>query len=66
MSYEGGQTSRPFILRAILGNLIPGGLAVAGTFYDSNGQPAALRGSFQQFDGFRQRQQQLDIKHIRE
>lgn len=57
---------KQFILGAMLGSLITGGLAVAGTFYDSKGQPAAPRGSVQQFDYFRQRQQQLDIKHMRE
>ena len=57
---------KQFILGIILGSLITGGLALAGTFYDSKGQPAAPRGSIQQFDYFRQRQQQLDIKHMRE
>ena len=55
-----------FILGALLGSFITGGLSVAGTFYDSNGQPAAPRGSVQQFDYFRQRQQQLDIQHMRD
>jgi len=55
-----------FILGALLGSFITVGLSVAGTFYDSNGQPAVPRGSVQQFDYFRQRQQQLDIKHMRE
>lgn len=57
---------KQFILGAILGSLVTGGLSVAGTYYDSKGQPAAPRGSVQQFDYFRQRQQQLDIKHMRE
>jgi hypothetical protein len=34
-----------FILGALLGSFITGGLSVAGTFYDSNGQPAALAGA---------------------
>ena len=55
-----------FILGIILGSLVTGGISLAGTFYDSQGQPAAPRGSVQQFDYFRQRQQQLDIKHMRE
>ena len=54
-----------FILGALLGSVITVGLSVASTFYDSNGQ-AASRGSVQLFDDFRQRQQQLDIKHMRE
>jgi len=57
---------KQFILGAMLGSLITGGLAVAGNLYDSKGQSAAPRGSVQQFDYFRQRQQQLDIKHMRE
>jgi hypothetical protein len=57
---------KKFILGMILGSLITGGLSLAGNFYDSKGQPAAPRGSVQQFDYFRQRQQQLDIKHMRE
>ncbi len=55
-----------FMVGAILGSLITGGLALAGTLYDSKGQPAAPSGSVQQFDYFRQRQQQLDIRHMRE
>jgi len=53
VSDAGGKTRRPFIQGAILGSLITGRLAVAGTFYDSNGQPAAPRGSAQQFDDIR-------------
>jgi hypothetical protein len=57
---------KQFLLGIMLGSLITSGLSLAGTFYDSQGQPAAPRGSVQQFDYFRQRQQQLDIKHMRE
>jgi hypothetical protein len=57
---------KQFVLGMIFGCLLTGGLSLAGTFYDSKGQPAAPRGSVQQFDYFRQRQQQLDIKHMRE
>lgn len=55
-----------FILGIILGCVLTGGLALAGTLYNSKGEPAAPRGSVQQFDYFRQRQQQLDLKHMRE
>jgi len=51
---------KPFILGAILGSLFTGGWALAGTLYDSKGQPAAPRGSIQQFDYFRQRQLFID------
>ena len=57
---------KQFILGTVFGSLVTGGFALAGNFYDSNGQPAAPRGSVQQFDYFRQWQQQLDIKHMRE
>lgn len=49
-----------FILGIILGSLVTGGISLAGTVYDSNGQPAAPRGSVQQFDYFRQRQLFID------
>jgi hypothetical protein len=46
--------------------LTTGSLATADTFNDSKGNVKAPRGSVQQFDYFRQREQQLDIKHMRE
>jgi hypothetical protein len=55
-----------FILGALFGSLITGGLSLAGSLYDSKGNVRAPSGSTQQFDYFRQRQQQLDIKHMRE
>ena len=57
---------KQFILGALFGIIITGGLSLAGSLYDSKGQPAAPRGSTQQFDYFRQRQQQMDINHMRE
>ena len=57
---------KQFILGMVLGSLVTGGLSLAGTLYDSKGQPATPRGSVQQFDYFRQRQQQLDIQHMRD
>lgn len=56
---------RQFILGTILGMLVMGVGAEAARFYDSNGAPAAPSGSVQQFDYFRQRQQQLDIGAMR-
>lgn len=53
------------ILGIILGSVLTGTLALAGSFYDSKGQPAAPRGSIQQFDYYRQRQQFLDLNAIR-
>ncbi|MBA5866401.1 MAG: hypothetical protein GDA67_06855 [Nitrospira sp. CR1.3] len=40
-------------------------LVGAANLYDSKGNVQAPRGSTQQFDYFRQRQQQLDIQHMR-
>jgi hypothetical protein len=57
---------KQFIVGAVVGSLITGTVVWAGNFYDSKGQPAAPRGSVQQFDYFRERQQQLDLKHMRE
>ena len=56
---------RNFTIGLLLGNLLAVTLVSAGTFYDSKGQPAAPRGSIQQFDYFRQRQQFLDTNAIR-
>jgi len=55
-----------FILGILVGSLVTGTVVGAGSFYDSKGQPSAPRGSVQQFDYFRQRQQQLDIQHMRD
>lgn len=54
-----------FILGILFGSLITGTVVGAGTFYDSKGQPAAPRGSIQQFDYFRQRQMFLDMSNMR-
>jgi len=54
-----------FLCGLIVGAVMLGSLSYAGQFYDSNGQPSAPSGSIQQFDYFRQRQQQLDIEHMR-
>jgi hypothetical protein len=56
---------RQLILGAIVGSLLTTGLGVAGTFYDSKGQPNAPRGSIQQQDYFRLREQFLDTQAIR-
>lgn len=57
---------KQFILGLLVGSMITGTVVGAGSFYNSKGEPSAPRGSTQQFDYFRQRQQQLDIKHMRE
>jgi hypothetical protein len=57
---------RGFLAGILLGILITGTVVKAGNFYDSKGNMAAPRGSQQQFDYFRQRQQQLDIQHMRD
>jgi len=57
---------KQFILGLLVGSMITGTVVGAGSFYDSKGNVRAPSGSVQQFDYFRQRQQQLDIKHMRE
>jgi hypothetical protein len=54
-----------FMLGVLTGSLLTGSLGLAGTFYDSKGQPSAPSGSIQQFDYFRQRQFFLDQSAIR-
>jgi hypothetical protein len=56
---------RNLVLGFVLSSLLTGSLGLAGTFYDSKGQPSAPRGSIQQFDYFRQRQFFLDQSAIR-
>jgi hypothetical protein len=57
---------KQFILGALFGSMITGTVVGAGSFYDSKGNVKAPSGSVQEFDYFRQRQQQLDINHMRE
>jgi hypothetical protein len=54
-----------FLLGVLTGSLFTGSLALAGTFYDRNGQPSNPRGSIQEFDYFRQRQLFLDASALR-
>ena len=56
---------KSFILGAIMGGVLTASFGLAGSMYDRDGQPAAPRGSVQQFDYFRQRQQFLDIQGLR-
>ena len=56
---------KQFTLGMLLGSLVTGTVVGAGSLYDSKGNVAAPRGSQQQFDYFRQRQQQLDISNMR-
>ena len=58
-------TMKQFTLGILFGSLITGTVVGAGSLYDSKGNVAAPRGSQQQFDYFRQRQQQLDISNMR-
>lgn len=55
---------RQFIGGIIVGAVMTGSLGLAG-MYDQKGQPSAPRGSVQQFDYFRERQQQLDVQALR-
>jgi hypothetical protein len=55
---------KQFTLGILFGSLVTGTVVGAGSL--SKGNVAAPRGSQQQFDYFRQRQQQLDIEHMRD
>ena len=63
---RGEHTMKQFTLGILFGSLVTGTVVGAGSLYDSKGNVAAPRGSQQQFDYFRQRQQQLDIQHMRD
>jgi hypothetical protein len=54
-----------FISGVMVGMALSGTVALAGSLYDSKGNPAGPRGSIQQLDYFRNRQQQLDVQHLR-
>jgi len=56
---------RQFILGIVIGATLTGGLVSAGNFYNKDGSLNAPGGSQKSFDYFRQRQQQLDISHMR-
>lgn len=56
---------RQFIVGMFIGSVITGTAVGAGNLYDSKGNVQAPRGSTQQFDYFRQRQQQLDVEQMR-
>ena len=56
---------RKFVGGVIVGIVLSGSLGLAQNLYDRNGQPAAPRGSIQQQDYFRSRQQQLDVGALR-
>ena len=64
-SSEREDTMKQFILGILFGSLVTGTVVGAGSLYDSKGNVAAPRGSQQQFDYFRQRQQQIDISNMR-
>lgn len=54
-----------FMLGLAVGLGLAGTIALAGDLYDRQGNPSAPRGSVQQFDYFRGRQQQLDVQALR-
>ena len=56
---------RQFVLGILVGSLVTGTVVGAGTLYDSKGNVNAPRGSVQQFDYYRQRQQWSDIQDMR-
>lgn len=57
---------RQFILGIVIGSAVTGTVVGAASFYDSNGNSKAPSESVQQYDYFRQRQQWLDLQHMRE
>jgi hypothetical protein len=57
---------RQFITGVIVGSAVTASLGMAGNFYNDKSQPAGPRGSVQQYDYFRQRQQWLDIAAMRQ
>lgn len=57
---------RNLILGILLGSCLTAGLSLAGDYYNSDGALSAPRGSQQQYDYYRQRQQFSDINAIRE
>ena len=56
---------KQFALGILFGSLVTGTVVKAGSLYDSKGNVKAPSGSQQQFDYFRQRQQQIDISNMR-
>lgn len=57
---------KQFILGLVIGSALTGTLVGAGQFYNKQGQPSAPAGSVQSFDYYRQRQQWIDIGHMRQ
>ena len=49
-----------FLVGILVGSALTATVGFAGTFYDSQGRPAAPRGSIESFDYFRSRQLFLD------
>ena len=56
---------KQFVLGILFGSVVTGTVVGAGSLYDSKGNVKAPSGSQQQFDYFRQRQQQIDIGNMR-
>jgi hypothetical protein len=57
---------RTFVIGVLVGTLFTGTfVGAASNFYNSNGSPSAPSGSVQQFNYFRERQQQLDVGAMR-
>lgn len=54
-----------FLCGLAVGLGLAGTIALAGDLYDRKGNPAAPSGLIQQYDYYRQRQQQLDIGAMR-
>lgn len=54
-----------FIIGMMVGSVLTATLVAADNVYDAAGNPAAPRGSIQQYDYFRERALQLDVGAIR-
>ena len=57
---------RQLVMGILIGSALTGSLTWAGQFYNKDGSLKAPSGSQQSFDYFRQRQQFLDIQHMRQ
>lgn len=56
---------KQFVVGIVIGSALTGSLVWAGNLYNKDGSLNAPSGSQAQIDYFRQRQQQLDIGHMR-
>ena len=53
---------RQLVMGILIGSALTATVGIAGSLYDSRGNPKAPTGSIEQFDYFRQRQLFLDVQ----